>query len=69
LGAVYFKAFADELRSEPEARGQIIIHPEFGKSFGRSRVMARLLRNEMVKEHGIDTRRIVIRAGGPRKIP
>lgn len=69
LGAVYIEAFAGQLRREPEARGQIIVHAEQGKSAVKPRVMAKLLRIEMVKNQGIDNRRIIIRTGRPLKVP
>jgi len=69
LGAVYFRAFADQLRAEPNSRGLIIIHLEYNKPAGRARTMARLLRDQMVKENGVETGRLVIRPGRRRRVP
>jgi len=69
LKAVYFGAFARQLRSEPKSIGRLIIHLERGKRQSRARVMARLLRREMVREQGISSDRIQIVYGPPRKIP
>jgi hypothetical protein len=69
LGAIYLRAYAKQLRSEPKSKGYIIVYTEHGKRFSRWRVMARLLRDEMVKEHKIDVNRIVTVYGGRREIP
>jgi hypothetical protein len=69
LGAVYFTAFARQLQSEQHSIGRIIIHPEYGKRTSRARIMAYLLRTEMVKNQHTDSRRIVIVNGTRRKIP
>ena len=69
LKAVYFGAFARQLRSEPKSIGRLIIHLERGKRVNRARVMAHLLRREMVTEQGVSSDRILIVYGKPRKIP
>jgi hypothetical protein len=69
LGAVYFTAFARQLQSEPNSIGRIIIHLEYGKRSSRARIMAYLLRTEMVKNQRTDSRRIVIVSGARRKSP
>ena len=69
LRAVYFGAFARQLRSEPKSIGRLIIHLEYGKRPNRARVMAHLLRREMVTDQAISPDRIRIVHGKPRKIP
>lgn len=69
LGAIYFRAFGEQLRAEPHSRGHLIIHIEYGKRSSRARTMAKLLRNEMVKENKVQSHRILIRYGGRRRIP
>jgi hypothetical protein len=69
LAAVYFEAFAGQLRSEPKSIGRLIIHLEYGKRSSRARMMAHLLRTEMVTRQRIDSHRIVIVYGERRKIP
>jgi hypothetical protein len=69
LGAVHFGAFAQHLRSEPKSKGRVIIHLEYGKRWSRARMMAYLLRTEMVVYQRIDSHRIVIVYGTRRKIP
>ena len=49
--------------------GRLIIHLEYGKPSGRARIMAYLLRREMVTEQGISSDRIRIVYGKPRKMP
>ena len=66
---VYFAAFAEQLRVKPNTKGHIIVHLERGKPISRYRTMARLLRNEMVKEQPVDNRSLVIRSGKPRRGP
>jgi hypothetical protein len=75
FGEIYLKAFAEQLRTEPNLLGHIVIYTGTGKYAGigkrshRVRVMARLLRDRMVKELKIEAKRIAIVYGGRRKIP
>lgn len=68
LGAINPVAFAEQLLSQPNSRGLLVVHLERGKSSNRFRTMARLLRAEMVKAK-VEPRRFTIRAGARRKIP
>lgn len=63
------KEFADILRAEPELRGFIVVHPKTGARSGRTRVVKRLLKSEMVEKYKLDPSRIVIRDGRGRDIP
>lgn len=69
LKALYFHAFAGQLRADPKSIGRLIIHLESGKPPGRAHIMAHLLRKEMVTEQGISSDRIRIVYGKPRKMP
>ena len=69
LAAIYFDAFASQLRSKPNSTGRLIIHLEYGKPASRSGTMAHLLRTEMVTKQRINSQRIVIMYGERRKIP
>ena len=69
LRAVYFGAFARQLRSQPGSIGRLIVHLEHGKRSSRASIMAQLLRTEMVKAQGIDSNRIVVVYGARRRIP
>jgi hypothetical protein len=69
LKAVYFGAFARQLRAEPKSIGRLIVHLERGRPQNRARIMARLLRREMVTEQGISSDRILIVYGKPRRMP
>ena len=69
LAAIYFDAFASQLRSKPNSTGRLIIHLEYGKPPSRAGTMAHLLRTEMVTSQHINSQRIVIVYGERRKIP
>ncbi len=75
LGEIYLEAYAEQLRMEPNSIGRILIYTGSGKYAGtgkrsrRVRIMARLLRDRMVKEHKIEAKRIAIIYGGRREIP
>jgi hypothetical protein len=68
LGAIYLKAYAEHLRSGPDAKGYIIIYTERGKR-ARARTVARLFRDELVKGHKIAADRVVTVYGGRREMP
>jgi hypothetical protein len=75
FGEIYLSAYAEQLRLEPNSIGHIIVYTGTGKYAGtgkrsyRVRVMIKLLRERMVKEHKIEGKRIAIVYGGRREIP
>jgi hypothetical protein len=75
LGEIYLEAYAERLRTEPNSIGHIIIYTGTGRYAGpgrrsyRVRIVTRLLRDRMMKEHKIESNRIVIVYGGRRQIP
>lgn len=69
LRSLSLKDFAGALRSRPDSTGYLIIYTQFDKGPKRAQRVAGIARKEMVKDYGIESRRIKIIYGGHREYP